>query len=102
MALLGLVIPPTMCGNMDGQSKVEKDKPSVTESGGIFLLQSQDDLQLIFSVLKPFHKGITQISRQFHAQCRGEKAKTLLNNTINQRQNWSQNPAFIFSSTGLG
>lgn len=43
-----------------------------------FSLRNSKWFTVNFICLKSFHKGITQISRQFHAHCRDEEAKTLL------------------------
>lgn len=57
---------------------VGDDQPEATESG-IFLLERQDDLQLISSVLKPLrNEGTTQLPRQSDAHGRDRAANTLL------------------------
>ena len=60
---------------MVGKVRWEKTNPQL--ESGIFLLEIQDDVQLILSVLKPFHRRTTELSGQFHARYRDGEAKTL-------------------------
>lgn len=79
---------------MVGKVRWKKTTPQL--ESGILLLEIQDDLQLILSVLK--QRNNTDLW-EFHARYQDGEAKTLLKSMIIQRQNWLLCSSFLFHNS---